>query len=148
MVRRDDGPAVGERAYGSAAGIDHRLDREDHPGLQLEPGARTAVVDDLRLLVELPADPVATELANDREVMPLGEFLDGVADVPKVGPFLHGTDATPHRLVGDLDEAPRLDRRSADEEHAARVAMPAVPDHRHVDGDDVARTELLVAGNP
>ena len=56
-------------------------------------------------------------------------------------------DAAPHRLVRDLDQAACLDRRLADEEHPARVAVIAVLDHRHVDVDDVAVLQLLVAGD-
>ena len=39
----------------------------------------------------------------------------------------------------------RLDRRLADVEHAARVAVEAVLDHGDVDVDDVAVLQLLVA---
>ena len=45
MVGGDDRPAVGERADAGAAGVDHRLDREDHAGLQLDarcPAGRSA----------------------------------------------------------------------------------------------------------
>ncbi len=147
MVGGHDGPAVGERANRRATRVDHRLDREDHPRLQLESGAGPAVMDDLRLFVELPADPVAAELADDREVMAFREFLDRVPDVAEVRAVPHGADTAPHRLVGDLDEPPRLDRRRADVEHPARVAMPAVLDHGDVDVDDVAGTKLLVAGD-
>ncbi len=51
---------------------------EDHAGLQLEPGAGPAVVQHLRLLVELAADAVAAELAHDREAVAFGEALDRV----------------------------------------------------------------------
>jgi hypothetical protein len=43
--------------------------------------------------------------------------------------------------------APGLQRDVADEEHAAGVAVPAVEDRGHVDIDDVAILERLVAGN-
>src|SRR6476646_3017624 len=81
MVGSDDRPAVGEAADAGTAGVDHRLDRERHAGLQLEPRAGAAVVQHLRLLVELPADAVAAELADDRKAMALRVALDRVADV-------------------------------------------------------------------
>ena len=148
MVRGDDRPAVGERADRRAAGVDHRLDGEDHSGLQQEAGPGPPVVHDLRLLVELPADPVAAEFADDREMVALGELLDRVADVAQPRAGLDGADAAPHRLEGCLHQALRLDRRRADVEHPARIAVPPVLDHRDVDVDDVARLELLVARDP
>src|SRR5215471_4591660 len=148
MVGGDDRPAVGERAYRRTTRVDHWLDREDHSRLQLEAGTWAAIVDDLRLFVELTADAVAAEFADDREMMALGELLDRVTNVAEMRAFLDGTNPSPHRFEGDLDETPCLNRRGADIEHPARVAVPAVLDHRDVDVDDVAGTELLVAGDP
>ena len=148
VVGGDDRPAVGEAADAGAAGVDHRLDGEDHPGLQLEAGAGAAVVQHLRLLVELPADAVAAELAHDaRSRGSRRSFWIVCADVAEVRAGPHGADAAPHRLVGDVDQPPRLDRRRADVEHAARVAVEAVLDHGDVDVDDVAGLQLLVAGD-
>src|SRR5690348_18446919 len=81
MVGGDDRPAIGETADLRAPGVDHRLDREDHSRLQLEPGPGTAVVQDLRVLVEAVADPVPAELADDREAVSFGEALDRGAGV-------------------------------------------------------------------
>ena len=61
--------------------------------------------------------------------------------------WTHGTNAAPHRFVSDFDQPPCLNRRLADEEHAARVAVVTVFDHGHVDVDDIAVLQLLVAGN-
>ena len=47
---------------------------------------------DLRLLVELPADPVAGKLARSK-MLAFGELLDRVADVPEPRARLHGPDA-------------------------------------------------------
>src|SRR5204862_4104509 len=99
------------------------------------------------LFVELLSDPVSAELADDGESLGFGEGLDGVADVAKTGARLDRAYPAPHRLVGDFHQAPRLDRRRADVEHAARIAVPAVLDHGDVDVDDVAGLQLLVARN-
>src|SRR5690349_10243243 len=147
VVLGDDGPAVGELADRRLAGIDHRLDSEGHTGLEGEPGARLAVVQDLRLLMELAADAVTAELAHDREPGFLGTRLDGGADVAQARARAHGADAFPHALVGDVDEAARLDARLADVEHAAAVAVVAVLDYRDVDVQDVARLEDALTGH-
>ncbi len=56
-------------------------------------------------------------------------------------------DAQPHRIEGDFAQALGLDRRGADIEHAAAVAVEAVLDDRDVDVDDVAGLEGLLTGN-
>ncbi len=138
VVLGDDGPAVGQLADLAPAGVDHRLDGEDHAGRQPLERARPAVVQDLRLLVEAPADAVAAELAHDREAVLLGVALDGVADVAEVASRPDPRDAGPHALVGHLAQPACRQRRLADVEHAAGVAVIAVLDHRDVDVHDVA----------
>src|SRR5690242_21664659 len=81
VVLRDDGPAVGQLADARLACVDHRLDREGHAWLERKAGARLAVVQDLRLLVEAPADAMAAALAHDREAVRFGMRLDRRADV-------------------------------------------------------------------
>ena len=98
-VFRDDGPAVAHLADLAPAGVDHRLDREHHARHQLVERAGAAVVQHLRLLVELAADAVAAELAHDRKAVALGEGLDRVADVAEAHARPDLDDALPHRVV-------------------------------------------------
>src|SRR5688500_13140731 len=55
-VLGEDGPAVVSHLHQRAAGVDHRLDREDHALLELRPAAGIAEVRDLRVLVHVAAD--------------------------------------------------------------------------------------------
>ena len=73
-----------------AADVDHRLDGEEHAGLELGAGAGAAGVDHLRAVVEQPAEAVAAEIADDAVAVRLGMALDGVADVAELvaGPGL------------------------------------------------------------
>src|SRR3546814_6863452 len=64
--------------------VDHRLDREDHAGLQFGAGAGAAGMDDLGRVVEQAADAVAAEIAHHAVTMRLGMLLDGVAYVAEV----------------------------------------------------------------
>src|ERR1700738_1898245 len=64
-VARLDGPLVGHRADIAASGVDHRLAREDHTRLQLDAGAWSTVMEDLRILVEGRADSVPAVLPHD-----------------------------------------------------------------------------------
>ena len=119
------------------------------PACSAMPWPRAAVVQDLRLLVEAPADAVAAEFAHDAVAVRLGVALDGVADVAQGRARAHLRDALPHAFVGDLAQAPRLDGGLAHEEHAARVAVPAVLDDGDVDVHDVAVTcSTLSPGTP
>src|SRR4051812_2967868 len=64
-----------------AAGVDHRLDGDHHPGGQAAALGGVAVVRDVRVLVHGAADAVADELPDDRVTVGLGVRLDGPADV-------------------------------------------------------------------
>ena len=66
---------------------------------------------------------------------------------PSRAPGAHLHDAVPHRLVGELAQALRGDRAGADDEHAARVAVPAVLDDGDVDVDDVAVLQRPLVGD-
>ena len=128
-----------------AADVDHRLDGEEHAGLELGPGAGAAGMDDFGAVVEQPADAVAAEIADDAVAVAFGVALDRVGDVaePVAGPRL--LEAEHQAFVGDVDQLARLQRHVADQVHAAGVAVPAVEDRRDVDVDDVAVLERLVA---
>src|SRR6266511_292293 len=102
MVGGDDGPAVGKTTDARPASVDHRLDGEHHPRLQLDPRAWASVMQHLRLLVELTANAVDAEFAHDGEAMALGGVLDRGADVARMRPRLHRANAAPHRLVCDF----------------------------------------------
>src|SRR6185437_10223463 len=145
VIGGDDRPPVGEAANGGATGVDHRLDRENHARLKFHAGAGLAVMQHLRLFVELAADAVPAEFAHHRKAMALGEALDRCADVAEAGARLDLAYTAPHRRKGHFAQPLGLDRRRADVEHPAGVAVEAVLDHRDVDVDDVAGLEHFVA---
>ena len=144
-VARHRGPAVGEHLHVRAAEIDHRLDGEEHAGLEHDAFAGAADMDDVGLVVEQPAEAVAAEIAHHAHVLRLDIGLDGGADVAGGGARPDHRDAAHHGLVGDLDQPFGAARDGADREHAAGIAMPAVEDQRHVDIDDVAFLQRLLA---
>ena len=63
------------------AEIDHRLDGEQHAGLELEPFAGLAVMQNVRPVVEHAAQAVAAEIAHHAAALALGIGLDGGADI-------------------------------------------------------------------
>src|SRR3546814_6777587 len=84
--------------------VDHRLDREDHAGLQFGAGAGAAGMDDLGRVVEQAADAVAAEIAHHAVTMRLGMLLDGMADVAEVIAGLRLIDADHQAFVGDVED--------------------------------------------
>src|SRR5262245_61847917 len=85
-VTRGRRPAVVLQVDLGPTGVHHRLDRQDQPlGQTHTPGAR-AVVWHLWIFVQLAPDPVAHELAHQREAGPLGHVLDRARDVGDVRP--------------------------------------------------------------
>src|SRR5204863_2751476 len=129
------------------AGVDHWLNREGHSRLEREASARLAVVQDLRLLVELAADAVAAEFTHHRVAMLLRMRLDRRADVAEARARAHLLDAEPHALEGDIDQPLRLDAGLADIEHATAVAVEAVLDDSDIDVEDVGRFKHPLAGD-
>jgi hypothetical protein len=137
-VARDDSPAVRQFGYGGAAGIHHRLDGEDHAGLQFHAGAGFAVVEHLRILVELATDAVTAEFPHHRKTVRFGMPLYHVTDIAQARARPDAGDAEPQTFEGDLAQpAGLLADFIADHEHAAGVAVEAVLDHRDVQVDDV-----------
>ncbi len=63
------------------------------PGLQHVAGARAAVMQDVRRVVEDPADAMAAEVAHHGAALGLDIGLDGVADVAEARARLHRGDA-------------------------------------------------------
>src|SRR6266480_2556346 len=119
MVGRHDGPSVRETAYSGPARVDHRLDGEDHSRLELQPRRRTAVMKNLGFLMESAADAMTTEFTYHRVTVRFGVALYGGADIAQMRAGLDGAYAAPHRLVGCLAKALRLDVRHTHVEHAA-----------------------------
>ena len=141
-------PAVGEDLHLGPAGVDHRLDGEEHPFAQQGAVLGLAEMKDRWGIVEDPPDAVTAEIAHHGEALRLGMGLDRGADGADTRTRPHRLDALHHRLEGDVDEAARFQRNLlAEEEHAAGIAMPAVEDHRHVDVEDVAVHQAPVAGD-
>ena len=102
---------------------------------------------DLRVLVVDAADAVATIFAHHGEVAGLGESLDRVPDIPQVRPRTHLLDAAPHRFETAFGQPLRLNRRLADEVHAAGVAVEAFLDDCDIDVDDVTVLQDALAGD-
>src|SRR5438128_12326875 len=92
-VARHRGPAVRQDFYMRLAEIDHRLDGEEHAGLQHHAFAGPAEMDDVRLVVEHASQPTAAAMAHQAHALRFVKTVDGVADVAGGAPGLPCADA-------------------------------------------------------
>ncbi len=143
----DDSPAVGHFADVATPGVDHGLDGEGHAFAQHFSRARLAVVQHLRVFVEVAADAMAAEFAHDAVARALGEGLDDVADVAQPRTRFDQRDAMPHGLEGDVNQPLHMLGYGADTEHAAAVAVESVLDDGDVDVDHIAALQRFVVRN-
>src|SRR6478672_6169182 len=91
---------------------------------------------------------VAAEVAHDSaSLLAFGIGLDGVTDVAGSCVRFHGGNAAHHRFIGDVHKPSCFELDVADQIHAARVAVPAVDNHGHIDVDDIPFPQRLFAGN-
>src|SRR5260370_5730750 len=129
------------------AEIDHRLDGEEHAGLEHHAFAGPADMNDVRLVVEHAAQAVAAEVAHHAHALRLDEALNGVSDVAGGGAGFYRRPAAHPGLISHLDQPFGLAGDRAHRIHPARIALPAPNDAGDGDVDDVAFLQQPVAGH-
>src|SRR3569623_2020706 len=75
------------------------------------------------------------------------KLLNHKADIAQMRSGLDLRDAQTHAFIGDVAQSFGKNRRFANKEHPAGIAMVAVLDDGYVDIDHVAVLQDLVAGN-
>ncbi len=132
------GPVVLERVVGLIAGHHHRLDGQRQPLHQARPATRAAVVRHVGRLVHRTSDAVSDVVLDDAQVTLTAHVaLHRVRDVGDPSAQPGGTDAVPHRLLGDPHQLARLRGDRTHRHGQGGVAVPPVDDGAAVDGDDV-----------
>lgn len=121
----------------STAQRDHRLDGECHAFADDHRVSRVVVVQNLDVGVEVLADAVADERADNAHLVLLRVHLDGTTDLVDHHAGLHGFDAVPHALLRHADELLVLVADVADAERGIRVTVHAVDVDGDVQVDDV-----------
>ena len=148
----DDCPAVGQGVAPVGAKGDHRLDGDDHAGLQTDAAAATAVVADLGVLVHDAADAVSDVVADHAVAVGLGELLDRRADVAEAVAGDGLLDGGLEAVEGALAQRLPLARQGSDVEGPGVVADPAAIGRARVDGMPWTicslTDEQMLAGKP
>ena len=104
FVRSDDGPLITEDLHLGSTEIDHRFNRQDEPFDQPWRGLPLHIIGNLRRFVQIRADTVTDELADDRKTSLLGALLNSARDVRHPVAYGRLFDALKQRLFGDLKQ--------------------------------------------
>src|SRR5215212_4075741 len=121
---------------------EHRLDGQHHSLAQFQTAAALPVVVDLRLLVHLPADSMADEVADDVEAARLGVLLNRRTDVAQMPARTHLLDREIETFLRRPDQLLRPRRHLAHRDRDGAVTDEPVEDGAEVEADDVALLQL------
>ena len=108
------------------------------PGLRIGAGAAFAEIWNLRFFVEMSADAMADEFADDGVAVGDCLFFDVRTDVAEPAAGLDALDGAIQNLLGDGKQAFRLGIDDSDRDAHRGVADPAVADDADIHFDDVA----------
>ncbi len=123
--------------------VDHGLDGEAHARFELQLAA-VAVVQDLRLFVELGPDAVTAVVTYHGETGLLDDGLDHGADLGDAHAGTHLLDGGVEALLSHLAELATQRGGLAHDEHGGGIAVVAILDDGDVEVDDVTLAQLLV----
>ena len=144
----DHSPVILKQSGLFVAGIDHGLDGEGHARFYCQPGARGAVVQNLRVFMEHPADAVTAVFAHHGEAVAFGMLLNHVPNITKLRAGLDQFNAFVHTFKTDCAQPLRPNRGFANIEHATGVAMKLILDHGNVNIDNIPVFQDFVGRMP
>src|ERR1035441_10215551 len=143
----DRSPAIFQNFNAWLAGVDHRLDRNDHAFAQLHSAATLTVVGNLWVFVHTGSDAVADKVAHNGKPFSFDHFLYRCANVTEGCTWLHNIDS---RLQGCLCCGQQTLRSGIDlfanRDGNRRVAVEAVDNRSTVNGDNIALFQNPIFG--
>ena len=143
----DRRPAVRQYLNVPLALVEHGFYRDYHPRLQDFTFTGLAVMQDMRVFVEVLANTMPTKFSDDRISIAFRKSLDCVADVAQSRPMPDLLNAEVHGFLGDFDESFGMGADLADAKHLAGVAMITVLDDGNINVDNIPGLKFFVAGN-
>src|SRR5262249_35780684 len=146
-VRCADRPPVRFDVHIRRTLVDHRLDRESHPGLQLRSSARHTEVRELRGLVHRAPASMPAGLPDDSEAGPLCRPSTRGGYTTEVPAGLSVLDGDLQTLLCDTRQPPRLRAHLAYRDSAAHVGPKPIQNQAQIEADYVAVLDLSLARN-
>src|SRR5690606_16118391 len=99
--------------------IQHGFNGKGHSGFDQQSLTGISVMENLRLLVHLPADAMTTILSYNAVTGLRCHALNGMSYIAKTRPRFDGPDTCPHGLIGGINQAPCFRIHLADAVHLA-----------------------------
>ena len=116
----------------------HRLDGNDHAGLEANAPPLLSIVRNVGVLVHHAANAMAHIITKHAVTVRLGEGLNGITDVPDMVTGNSLLDGSLKAITRDLAQSLGFGRGGADEKRPGVIADPTVDNGSCIDGDDIA----------
>ena len=116
----------------------HRLDGNDHAGLEANAPPLLSIVRNVGVLVHHAANAMAHIITKHAVTVRLGEGLNGITDVPDMVTGNSLLDGSLKAIARNLAQGLGLGRWGADEKRPSVIADPTVDNGSRIDGDDIA----------
>ena len=116
----------------------HRLDGNDHAGLEANASPLLSIVRNVGVLVHHAANAMAHIITKHAVTVRLGEGLNGITDVPDMVTGNSLLDGSLKAITRDLAQSLGFGRGGADEKRPSVIADPTVDNGSRIDGDDIA----------
>ena len=116
----------------------HRLDGNDHAGLEANAPPLLSIVRNVGVLVHHAANAMANIVTKNAIAVRLGERLNGITDVPDMVTGDSLLDGSLKAIARNLAQGLGLGRRGADEKRPSVIADPTVDNGSRIDGNDIA----------
>ena len=116
----------------------HRLDGNDHTGLEANAPPLLSIVRNVGVLVHHAANAMTHIVTKHAITVRLGEGLDGITNIPDMVTGNSLLNGSLKAIARNLAQGLGLGRRGADEKRPCVIANPTVDNGSRIDGDDIA----------
>ena len=116
----------------------HRLDGNDHAGLEANAPPLLSIVRNVGVLVHHAANAMTHIVTKHAVTVRLSEGLNDVTNIPDMVTGNSLLDGSLKAIARDLAQGLGLGRGCADKKRPSVIADPTVNDSSRIDGDDIA----------
>ena len=116
----------------------HRLDGNDHAGLEANAPPLLSIVRNVGVLVHHAANAMANIVTKNAIAVRLGERLNGITNIPDMVTGDSLLDGSLKAIARNLAQGLGLGRWGANEKRPSVIADPTVDNGSRIDGNDIA----------